>query len=320
MIIYLALFTAIAKEIYRHYYPINYELFVTNIRSTSSQIIVVLEPRIITIGYNIIYFYSLYQLYFNKFLSVVTPYLNIIWSSILTILKQSNLICNNERLNNPTKIISFYKNGNELDKIVYNDINNKMEGLNYFIDELADEKNYDFLILSDKKENSDCVNKVHYTECPETTEYINSNIKFLSMQLSYNNNSYPIELKNDNHDHYIVNNILNKDFFKYYLINVLNVEITDEPFDYSVSVIDHNVNIIEMNSTSQLVIKETDYDFITNNKNDDNLANLDTSTNSDNSDTSTNSDNSDTSTNSYNLDNSDTSTNSDKYVNLEVPN
>ncbi len=308
MIIYFALFIAIAKEIYRHFYPRDYEILVTNIRNATTQIRVVLEPRLITIGYNVIYCYSLYQIYFNKFLYVVTPYLSVIWSTILTILKQNNLISDidSELSNAPTKILSFYKNGNELDKIVYNDTNNKYEDFNCFVEELTNEKKYDLLILSDKKENSDCVNKIHYTECPKTIDYINSNIKFLSMELSYNNNSYTIELKNDTHDHYIVNNILNKDFFKYYLVNVLNVEIKDDNFDYTVSIIDHNVNMIELSSTSQIVIKKTDYEFIFNESVSDIKENEDSfSTNSDNSNNSNNSENSD---------------NSNKYVNLEPPN
>ena len=198
--------------------------------------------------------------------------------------------------------IITYKNGNELDKIVYNDTNNKCDDFNCFVKELNDEKNYDLLILSDKKENSDCLNKIHYTECPKTTDYINSNIKFLSMEISYNNNSYPIELKNNTYDHYIVNNILNKDFFKYYLVNVLNVEIKDDNFDYTVSIIDHNVNIIELRLTSQIVIKKTDYEFIFNESVSD--------TNSDtNSDIKQN----------IKVDGDSFSTNSDKYVNLEVP-
>ena len=315
MIIYFALFTAIAKEIYRHFYPRDYEILVTNIRNATSQIRIVLEPTLITVGYNVIYCYSLYQIYFNKFLSFVTPYLSVIWSSILTILKQNNLISdiNSEISNTPTKILSFYKNGNELDKIVYNVTNNKCDDFNCFVKELNDEKKYDLLILSDKKENSECVNKIHYTECPKTTDYINSNIKFLSMEISYNNNSYPIELKNNTYDHYIVNNILNKDFFKYYLVNVLNVEIKDDNFDYTVSIIDHNVNIIELRSTSQIVIKQTDYEFIFN----ESVSDTNSDTNSDpNSDP-----NSDIKKN-IKVDGdsfSDNSTNSDKYVNLEVP-
>jgi hypothetical protein len=209
--------------------------------------------------------------------------------------------------------MSFYKNGIEVDKIVYNDC----EKINYFIEEdLSKEKCYDLLILSDKKENSNCINKIHYTEFPKTTEYINSNIKFFSMELSYNNNSYSIELKNNDHDHYIVNNILNKNFFKYYVINKLNVEIKEDNFDYTVSIIDHNVNIIEMNSTSQLLIKEMDYELICNvadtvEKNSDI-----SSVSSDSSYNSDNSDNSDSSNNSDNSDSSDSSNNSDKYVKI----
>jgi len=258
MIIYFALFIAFSKEIYRHFYPNEYQVLVTNIRNKITEINIKAQPVLITIGYNIIYIYSLYQIYVNKLISIAT----IISKSIITFLKTQNLISNDEKKCKCIQTLSFYKNGKELDQIIYE--NDKRQGFKYFIEELTSEIDYDLLILSDKVENPNIINKVNYSECPDTTDYTTSNIKFISMELTYNDSSYPVELKNENYNHYIVNNVLNDEFFKYYLLNVLKVEINNDNFDYKVFVIDHNVNMFELSPTSHIIIKKNDYEFIVN--------------------------------------------------------
>ena len=255
MIIYFALFIAFLKNLYVRFYPQDYDILVINVKNKTNQLKVILEPKLMTlgynIGYNIVYLYSKYQIYFNKFILFINPYYTNIQTSIISVLKKHNLINKMD-----IQIMTFYKNGNGFNNIIYN----KKEGFNYVLEDLKD---CDLLILSDKNENTSCINKIHYTKYPRTIEYITSDIKFMSVELSYNNKTYPIDLRNNNHNHYIVSNILNIHFFKYYLINVLNVEICDE-FAYSVCVIDHNANIIELNSTSHLVIQKNDYEFICN--------------------------------------------------------
>ena len=256
MIIYIALFIAVSKEVYRIWYPQEYQVLVTNVRNKITDINIKAQPILINAGYNIIYIYSLHQIYVNKIISIV----NLIYRSLMTILKKQNLVSNDET--KCMQILSFYKNGKEFDQIIYE--NNKQKNFKCFIEELTPEIDYDLLILSDKVETPNIINKVHYSECPDTTDYTTSNIKFISMELTYNDTPYPVELKNDIYNHYIVNNVLNDEFFKYYLLNVLKVEINNDNFDYKVFVIDHNVNMFELSPTSHIIIKENDYEFIVN--------------------------------------------------------
>jgi hypothetical protein len=258
MIIYFALFIAFSKEFYRHFYPKEYQVLVTKVRNKFTELSIILNPILITVGYNIIYIYSLCQIYANKLISIAT----IISKSIITFLKTTNLISNDEKKCKCIQILSFYKNGKELEQISYE--NDKRDGFKYFIEELTSDIDFDLLILSDKVENTNIINKVHYSECPKTTDYTTSNIKFISMELTYENSSYPVELKNENYNHYIVNNVINDEFFKYYLLNVLKVEIKNDKFDYKVFVIDHNVNMFELSPTSHLIIKENDYEMLVN--------------------------------------------------------
>ena len=87
-----------------------------------------------------------------------------------------------------------------------------------------------------------------------------SNIKFISVNLTYNSTVYPIELKTDSYNHYIVNNVLNIDFFRYYLTNILKIQIEDD-FEYKVTIIDQDANFIDLYTHDILVIKENNYDI-----------------------------------------------------------
>ena len=127
---------------------------------------------------------------------------------------------------------------------------------------MNEENRYDLLIISDKICETTCVNKIHYTCIPLSPEYTQSNLKFISILITHNNNkTHQIELKTENYNHYIVNNILNKYFFMYYLINILNIEINNDNFDYKISLIDHNVNVIELTPKDYIIIKENDYEI-----------------------------------------------------------
>ena len=96
MLIRIALFITVIKEAYSYFYPQEYDLLVTNIINTTTKLSVALEAKLITLSYNIIYMYSLYQIYFNKCLTIVRPYFTILSSSILSILKQYNLYGNSD--------------------------------------------------------------------------------------------------------------------------------------------------------------------------------------------------------------------------------
>jgi len=81
----------------------------------------------------------------------------------------------------------------------------------------------------------------------------------MMVELEHKNEKHRIELKNDMYNYYIVNNSLNQNFFKYYLKNVQKTAIDDNNFDYTVYIIDHNVNIININQYQYIIIEEDGY-------------------------------------------------------------
>jgi hypothetical protein len=116
------------------------------------------------------------------------------------------------------------------------------------------------------------------------------------LELEHQNVKHLIELKNKEHNYYIVNNSLNQNFFKYYLKNVLNVNINETNFDYTLTIVDHNINMITLLPHQYLVINEHDYQIYPpqNNSSTSNSDNeTQTSENDSSIDTSTDSDKSD---------------------------
>jgi hypothetical protein len=81
----------------------------------------------------------------------------------------------------------------------------------------------------------------------------------MMIELEHDGNKYTIDLKNDETNYYIVNNCLNQNFFKYYLKNVLKVSINTAKFDYIVTIIDNNANIITLLPHQYIIFNEYDY-------------------------------------------------------------
>jgi hypothetical protein len=148
-------------------------------------------------------------------------------------------------------IVLIDANGNEINKIVTNNVE--------FIELACKKNNYSGLFLMDKKVETECVNNVFYTSFPTTFDYKLSKISFMSIELEHENKIYPINLKNNKYNYYIVNNCLNQLFFKYYIKNILNAQINTDTFDYKLSIIDNNVNIITLLHNQYILIMDDDY-------------------------------------------------------------
>ena len=190
----------------------------------------------ISLGYNYLYLFSLCSIKFN-----------IIKRQVMLYLKK-NKILTEETINT---LVLIDENGNEINKILKNNIE--------FIKLTCEKHNYSGLFLMDKNVETECVNNVFYTNCPTTFDYKVSNISFMSIELEYENKTYSINLKNNKYNYYIVNNCLNQLFFKYYLKNVLKTPINTDTFDYKLSIIDNNVNIMTLLPNQYIIITEDDY-------------------------------------------------------------
>jgi hypothetical protein len=50
-------------------------------------------------------------------------------------------------------------------------------------------------------------------------------------------------------------------FFKYYLKKVLNVQFNEDNFNYKLTIIDDNVNIITIDETQYIIFNQNDYNI-----------------------------------------------------------
>ena len=258
MIIYLALSAILIKQIYSFLFPTDYEIIVNIIENIienrMNNLKEDLEPQIMSLAYNLVYYYSLAQIYYNKFISFVSPHISVLWIALINFLRENKLI---DKPKNVT-IVEIYNGGQIVNNITINDNNNLLN----VVVESINKYNCDFIIITERNVDYNQNDKIHCTELPQLLEkYKYSNIRFFALDLTYKNETYPIELSNERGNHYIVNNVLNKKFFNYYLTNVLNIEIDKNNFNYKVALVDHTVNMVELTENDYLIIKENDYEI-----------------------------------------------------------
>lgn len=233
MNIYLILSILICVKVFNLSCQNNYINSVKNILTTK------ITSLMITLGYNCLYIYSLGNIQFNK--------INRQFILLLSYLKENKILT--EKIVHMLVLID--ENGNKINAILKNNIE--------FIKLECNKHNYSGLVLMDKNNETKCVNNVFYTSFPTTFDYKLSNISFMSIELEHENKIHSINLKNNKYNYYIVNNCLNKMFFKYYIKNVLKTQINTNTFDYKLSIIDNNVNIITLLPNQYILILEDDY-------------------------------------------------------------
>lgn len=103
-----------------------------------------------------------------------------------------------------------------------------------------------------------------------------SSIKFMMVELEYENNKYMIELNTSDFNFYIENNILDKTFFAFYMKHILHIEINEETFDYKILLLDNNISMFTLHKEQSIIIGENSYDILTSH-NDELLSNHDSS-------------------------------------------
>jgi hypothetical protein len=108
-------------------------------------------------------------------------------------------------------------------------------------------------------------------ESLDNITYETSSPNFLSLYLKMITNdketNYNIELSSDTMNFYVVGNVFNINFFKYYLQSVLNVDISkyisnDNLFVYTLELMDHNVSMVYLNETQSIVLKKDGYEIL----------------------------------------------------------
>jgi hypothetical protein len=111
-------------------------------------------------------------------------------------------------------------------------------------------KKFDFIIHTDSK----TANKRLLTELniDEKYDYEVSEIKFILVELKICDNTYKIDLRSDTYNFYVVGNCFTKQFFIYYLKQILKVdkEIKHDSV-FIIKIIDQNVDTVDIEFTDK---------------------------------------------------------------------
>lgn len=205
-----------------------------------------------TITFNTLYFYSKMQIYFMKLQIKILNFID----SNPTLLKIKNDLATLVKPNNVVVTCSqFFKNGDQL--------------------RLEDASQFDLAIFSWLGDDNKCVNrKTIYTASEPTNMAECSDIKFILVEIQIGENkSYKVELKTDNYNFYLVGNKFTKQFFLYYLKQILfvdeNINIDDK---FMLKIIDHDINRITVNFSDKnesIVLEKNGYKISVTNHSDE---------------------------------------------------
>ena len=206
------------------------------------------EDFFVTVSYNLIYVYSKAQIF----------YMNIVKTVNKKIEETPKLL----KLKNDLDLLLNQKNGTV---IMIECIKNGVLSDNLSMTEC------DFALYSRLDDSNKCLNKKIVYDLDESIDvYEVSDIKFLLVELKIGTDTYKVDLKTDEYNFYIVGNRFTKQFFQYYLIEILKV--TESVQGFSVHIIDHVVNKVELDFSDEnnhILLEKTEYKLsIANNEND----------------------------------------------------
>jgi len=183
------------------------------------------------LSYNSIYYYSKAQLSFIKTQNNITSYVKYVpfLNNLLTYMKQDN---------------SIY---------LYTNINDNLTICSKF----SEEQDLDYKLI------------LHYNPTEEKKKSIQSlhhfqaDYKFIMTEITIHDKKFVIHFTSNKYNYLIVNNKLDRDFINYFLKTHYNIFIKDlEIENYTIKIIDHNVNIVEFDNTKSLLVNKTEYEIL----------------------------------------------------------
>lgn len=191
-------------------------------------------------AYNIIYYYSSVEIQINRLLTIIDPYIELL---------KEYVINNNKNI----YMIELFKDGIKTDGLIA-DNNNVIDK------ELFLEKDFDLIVISDCTKPVP-INKLCINNIPNNiANYEISNARFISFKLTYDDEVVDIELNNSHHNFYVVDNVFDKSFFKYYVKNIRQLTLPID-FSYNIELIDNNINMHVLDDTYSITVYKDDYEI-----------------------------------------------------------
>ena len=205
------------------------------------------EELFITVSYNLIYVYSKAQIFYMNIVKTVNKKIEET-PKLLKMKNDLDLLLNQK--NGAVTMIEYIKNG-----VLTNNLSMT---------------ECDFALYSRLDDSKSYLNKKIVYDLDESIDvYEVSTIKFLLVEFKIGEKTYKIDLKTDAYNFYIVGNKFTKQFFQYYLTEIL--KITESADKFSLHVIDHEVNTVDLDFSDEndhILLEKTGYKVsILNNEN-----------------------------------------------------
>lgn len=199
------------------------------------------EDLFIMVSYNIIYLYSKAQIFYMNIVKIVNKKIEET-PKLLKLKNDLDLILNKKNVT--VTMIECIKNG-----ILSNNLSTT---------------ECDFALYSRLDDSNKCLNKkIVYHLDESIAVYEVSDIKFLLVELKNDTDTYKIDLKTDEYNFYIVGNRFTKQFFQYYLTEIL--KITESVDNLRLHIIDQDVNKAELDFSGEnahILLEKTGYKML----------------------------------------------------------
>jgi hypothetical protein len=218
----------------------------------------------IEVFYKCIYCFSKFQLYYFKMVSF-TKYLKNKYNDIKQIMtNQSNLEKEKEKEKEKER-------GRSKDIRIIHFLNGNLHSKRYTeeTDIQFEDTNNKSLFLFSQLEDNGIQNFAITRSQTFPSEYDISNVKFILVELNVGEKIYKIDLKNESENYYIVSNVLDKDFFLYYMFNhshhydeqIIFREFENQIENGIVKIIDENVKSLEVyfNKNGSITLEKNGY-------------------------------------------------------------
>ena len=237
---------------YKNRYPNEYIAFSKQIFDyiENNERLKPIMPYLLKIGYAFIYAYSFCQILLNKVIHFTSPYVKMIRDKIMpckmcTSNADTNTTNSNNNSNSNKTIVSFYNDGSLVKK-------DEFEDFTADIKNIQPTEVFNLVTITNSKNI--------LTFIPDECKYELLDLRFLALYLKHDDKSHIIDLYQENSNYYVAGNVINSAFLKYYLKNVLSVEIDNsKPFVYTLELMDHNVQMVYLDETQSIVFQKDGY-------------------------------------------------------------
>jgi hypothetical protein len=120
---------------------------------------------------------------------------------------------------------------------------------------------FDFIVYSYKDSSKNTLKKIikHFPTSKDA-DCEASNVKFILIEFLCGKTSITLQFKTENESYYVVGNVFNTKFIKYFMKTQHNIDVTD---DYTLNILDHNVQNITFDKNTTIKINKDSYELIT---------------------------------------------------------